>query len=90
MALLVALHVLSAVVWVGGMFFAYMVLRHSVGAARAGGAARALASRLLPLLPLGVGEHCPSFDKRLRHAVWIFRRVRGRRAAHPPHAGHRL
>ena len=31
MALLVALHVLSAVVWVGGMFFAYMVLRHSVG-----------------------------------------------------------
>ena len=31
MALLVALHVLAAVVWVGGMFFAYMVLRHSVG-----------------------------------------------------------
>ena len=31
MALLVALHVLAAVVWVGGMFFAYMVLRHSLG-----------------------------------------------------------
>ena len=30
MALLVALHVLAAVVWVGGMFFAYMVLRQSV------------------------------------------------------------
>ena len=29
MALLVALHVLSAVVWVGGMLFAYMVLRPS-------------------------------------------------------------
>jgi len=27
MALLVALHVLAAVVWVGGMFFAYMALR---------------------------------------------------------------
>ncbi len=27
----VALHVLGAVVWVGGMFFAYMVLRPSVG-----------------------------------------------------------
>ncbi len=26
-----ALHVLSAVVWVGGMFFAYMVLRPSLG-----------------------------------------------------------
>ena len=31
MALLIALHVLSAVVWVGGMFFAYMVLRQSAG-----------------------------------------------------------
>jgi uncharacterized membrane protein len=30
-ALLVALHVLAAVVWVGGMFFAYMVLRPSAG-----------------------------------------------------------
>jgi uncharacterized membrane protein len=31
MALLVALHVLAAVIWVGGMFFAYMVLRPSAG-----------------------------------------------------------
>jgi uncharacterized membrane protein len=31
-ALLVALHVLAAVVWVGGLFFAYMVLRPSAGA----------------------------------------------------------
>jgi uncharacterized membrane protein len=31
-AVLVALHVLAAVVWVGGMFFAYMVLRPSAGA----------------------------------------------------------
>ena len=31
MALLIALHVLAAVVWVGGMFFAYIVLRPSVG-----------------------------------------------------------
>ena len=31
MTLLVALHVLAAVVWVGGMFFAYMVLRLSAG-----------------------------------------------------------
>jgi uncharacterized membrane protein len=30
-AFLIALHVLAAVVWVGGMFFAYMVLRQSVG-----------------------------------------------------------
>ena len=30
MALLVALHVLAAVVWVGGMFFAHMALRPSV------------------------------------------------------------
>jgi uncharacterized membrane protein len=30
-ALLIALHVLAAVVWVGGMFFAYMVLRQSAG-----------------------------------------------------------
>jgi uncharacterized membrane protein len=29
---LVALHVLAAVVWVGGMFFAYIVLRPSAGA----------------------------------------------------------
>jgi uncharacterized membrane protein len=29
-AILVALHVLAAVVWVGGMFFTYMVLRQSV------------------------------------------------------------
>jgi uncharacterized membrane protein len=28
-AVLIALHVLAAVVWVGGMFFAYMVLRRS-------------------------------------------------------------
>jgi uncharacterized membrane protein len=31
MALLVALHALAAVIWVGGMFFAYMVLRPSAG-----------------------------------------------------------
>jgi len=31
MALLIVLHVLAAVVWVGGMFFAYMVLRPSAG-----------------------------------------------------------
>ena len=31
MALLIALHVLAVVVWVGGMFFAYMVLRRSAG-----------------------------------------------------------
>jgi uncharacterized membrane protein len=31
MSLLVALHALAAVVWVGGMFFAYMVLRPSAG-----------------------------------------------------------
>ena len=31
MAMLVALHVLAAVAWVGGMFFAYMVLRPSAG-----------------------------------------------------------
>jgi uncharacterized membrane protein len=30
-ATLVALHVLAAVVWVGGMFFAYVVLRPSAG-----------------------------------------------------------
>jgi uncharacterized membrane protein len=31
MTLLVALHVLAAVIWVGGMFFAYLVLRPSAG-----------------------------------------------------------
>lgn len=31
MAVLIALHVLAVVVWVGGMFFAYMVLRQSAG-----------------------------------------------------------
>lgn len=31
MPLLIALHVLAAVVWVGGMFFAYIVLRPSAG-----------------------------------------------------------
>ena len=31
MTILITLHVLAAVVWVGGMFFAYMVLRQSVG-----------------------------------------------------------
>lgn len=31
MTLLVALHILAAVVWVGGMFFAYLVLRPSAG-----------------------------------------------------------
>jgi uncharacterized membrane protein len=30
MPILISLHVLAAVVWVGGMFFAYMVLRQSV------------------------------------------------------------
>jgi uncharacterized membrane protein len=30
-ALLIALHVLAVVVWVGGIFFAYMVLRPSAG-----------------------------------------------------------
>jgi uncharacterized membrane protein len=36
MSISVALHALAAVVWVGGMFFAYVVLRPSVGAFAAG------------------------------------------------------
>lgn len=35
-ALALALHVLSAVVWVGGMFFAYVALRPAVGEVLAG------------------------------------------------------
>jgi uncharacterized membrane protein len=31
MSILVTLHILAALVWVGGMFFAYVVLRQSVG-----------------------------------------------------------
>ena len=31
MPILITLHVLAAVVWVGGIFFAYMVLRHASG-----------------------------------------------------------
>jgi uncharacterized membrane protein len=31
MAILVTLHILAALVWVGGMFFAYMVLRQAAG-----------------------------------------------------------
>ena len=31
MTVLIALHVLAAVIWVGGMFFAYLVLRPSAG-----------------------------------------------------------
>jgi uncharacterized membrane protein len=31
MTVLVALHVLAAVIWVGGMFFAYMILRPAAG-----------------------------------------------------------
>lgn len=31
MALLIALHILAAVIWVGGMFFAYMALRPAAG-----------------------------------------------------------
>lgn len=31
LALLLALHALAAVVWVGGMFFAYLILRPSLG-----------------------------------------------------------
>jgi len=31
MAVLIALHALAAVIWVGGIFFAYMVLRPSAG-----------------------------------------------------------
>ena len=31
MPILITLHVLAAVVWVGGMFFAYMVVRQSAG-----------------------------------------------------------
>ena len=32
MAVGIALHTLAAVIWVGGMFFAYLVLRPSAGA----------------------------------------------------------
>ena len=31
MAFAIAIHALAAVIWVGGMFFAYMVLRPSAG-----------------------------------------------------------
>ena len=46
MSLLITLHLLSAVVWVGGMFFAYMVLRPVA------------ASLLEPPLRLPVWRHC--------------------------------
>jgi uncharacterized membrane protein len=35
-ALLIAIHILAAVVWVGGMFFAYLVLRPAAGALESG------------------------------------------------------
>lgn len=48
-ALANALHVLAAVVWVGGMFFAYMVLRPAVGAVEPPPERPKLWSRVFPL-----------------------------------------
>ena len=56
---LLILHALSAVVWVGGMFFAHQVLRPAAALARAGSATDPVVARARPVLRLGVRRDRP-------------------------------
>ena len=64
----IALHTLAAVIWVGGMFFAYLVLRPSAGALARNPPA-ALGARLLALLSLGLAQHRRLARKRFLHDI---------------------
>jgi hypothetical protein len=64
------LHILSAVVWVGGMFFALVVLRPASGPLDPAGAARAMATRVRPgILSLGLRGDRAAAGVRLRDGV---------------------
>jgi hypothetical protein len=57
MTILASLHILAALVWVGGMFFRLHCATPFHRTTPACGAVGALASRAPSLLPVGVGEH---------------------------------
>ncbi len=60
-------HILAAVVWVGGMFFAHQMVRPSVGPLDAPVQARAVAPHLRALLRLGLGGRRAAAGHRHRH-----------------------
>ncbi len=71
MGIAISLHLLASVIWVGGMFFAFMFLRPA--------AANLLeAEQRFPLwanvfkrfFPLGVGIRSDHFNYRIRHALY--------------------
>jgi uncharacterized membrane protein len=81
MAILVALHALAAVIWVGGMFFAYLVLRPASGPLE--GPARLqlwqrVLSRFLPWVWVSVAIHLATGYAMLFHRFGGF-------AQAPPH-----
>ncbi|VFT42074.1 membrane protein [Pseudomonas aeruginosa] len=80
-ALVYALHVLAALVWVGGMFFAWTILRPAAVAALEAPARLGLWLEVFRrFFHLGLGGGDPAADQRRRHAAPELQRFR-RRAA---------
>ena len=65
---LLALHVLTVVIWVGGMFFAYNALRPAAAEVfRTTPQTKAMGSNIQTLFPLGLVIGCCYFNYWFRH-----------------------
>ena len=89
-ALALALHVLGAVVWVGGMFAAYMCLRPAAGPLDPPVRLKLWSAFFQKFFPVRLDRDPAVARERLLDGVHDLRRLRPPRPAHQPDAGPRL
>src|ERR1043166_717450 len=89
-ALALALHILGAVVWVGGMFAAYMCLRPAAGPLEPPARLKLWRAFFGKIFPLRLGFGAAAARERLLDGVCDVRRLRRAEAARQSHAGRRL
>lgn len=74
-SLVYTLHVLAALIWVGGMFFAWMILRPAAVAALEGPARLKLWANVFNVFRVGLGSGAGFADQRCRPAATALQRV---------------
>ena len=86
----ITIHIFAAIVWVGGMFFAYIILRPSLSDAEPPQRLALWGGRLPAVFPLGVAFGNRFALNRLRIDIYALRRFWRRGRSHSYHASDRF